>query len=113
MAPSDPILGVTEAYVADPNPKKVNLGVGVYYDDNGKIPLLECVKQAEAQRMKAAPPRGYLPIDGIAAYDRGVQELVFGKDSALIAEKRVVTLQALGGTGGLKKIGRASCRERV
>ena len=102
MAPGDPILGVTEAYVADSNPNKVNLGVGVYYDDNGRIPLLECVKRVEAERLKAAPPRGYLPIDGLAAYDRGVQELVFGKDSQLLAEKRAVTLQAIGGTGGLK-----------
>jgi aromatic-amino-acid transaminase len=97
MAPSDPILGVTEAYVADQNPKKVNLGVGVYYDDNGKIPLLECVRRAEEQRMKTSPHRGYLPIDGLAAYDGGVQELLFGakKDS-------IVTVQALGGTGGLR-----------
>ncbi len=97
MAPADPILGVTEAYVADPNPTKVNLGVGVYTDDNGKIPVLECVRKAEEQRMKAAPPRGYLPIDGLQAYDRAVQELVFGAPSA-----RIVTVQALGGTGGLK-----------
>jgi len=102
MAPSDPILGVTEQYVKDTNPKKVNLGVGVYYDDNGRVPVLECVKRAEAERLKAAPPFSYLPIDGLAAYDRAVQELVFGKDSRLIKEKRVVTVQALGGTGGLK-----------
>ena len=85
MAPSDPILGITEAFVADTSPKKVNLGVGVYYDDNGKIPLLDCVRHAESERLKAAPPRGYLPIDGLAAYDRAVQELVFGKDSNIIA----------------------------
>jgi len=102
MAPADPILGVTEAYVKDTNPKKVNLGVGVYYDDNGKVPVLECVKRAEAERIKTAPPFSYLPIDGLAAYDRAVQELLFGKDAALIREKRVVTIQALGGTGGLK-----------
>lgn len=102
LAPADPILGVTEAYVKDPNPKKVNLGVGVYYDDNGKVPVLECVKRAEAERVKAQPPFSYLPIDGLAAYDRAVQELVFGKDAELIREKRVVTIQALGGTGGLK-----------
>ncbi|TAK82337.1 MAG: aspartate/tyrosine/aromatic aminotransferase [Betaproteobacteria bacterium] len=97
MAPSDPILGVTEAYVADKNPKKVNLGVGVYYDDQGKIPLLECVRHAESERLKTAPHRGYLPIDGLAAYDKAVQALVFGKE-----DKRIVTVQALGGTGGLK-----------
>ena len=102
MAPSDPILGITEAYVADQNPKKVNLGVGVYYDDAGKVPLLECVRRAEAERLKAAPPRGYLPIDGLAAYDRAVPELVFGKGFGALQEKRVVTVQALGGTGGLK-----------
>ena len=97
MAPADPILGVTEAFVADPNPKKVNLGVGVYTDDNGKIPLLECVRRAEELRMRTSPHRGYLPIDGLAAYDLAVQKLVFGKDS-----KEIVTVQALGGTGGLK-----------
>jgi aromatic-amino-acid transaminase len=97
MAPADPILGVTEAFLADPNPKKVNLGVGVYTDDNGKIPLLECVRHAESERLKTAPPRGYLPIDGLPAYDKAVQELVFGSQ-----EKKIVTVQALGGTGGLK-----------
>src|SRR5437899_4275529 len=102
MAPSDPILGITEAFLADQNPKKVNLGVGVYTDDNGKVPLLECVRRAESERLKAAPPRNYLPIDGLAAYDRGVQELVFGKDFAAVAEKRIVTVQAIGGTSGLK-----------
>src|SRR5437016_1913010 len=97
MAPSDPILGITEAYAADQNPKKVNLGVGVYYDDAGKVPLLECVRRAESERLKAAPPRNYLPIDGLAAYDRAVQQLVFGSEN-----KNAVTVQALGGTGGLK-----------
>src|SRR5438105_418683 len=102
LAPADPILGITEAFVADTNPRKVNLGVGVYTDDAGKVPLLECVRRAEADRLKAAPPRNYLPIDGLAAYDRAVQELVFGGDASAIKEKRVVTVQALGGTGGLK-----------
>jgi aromatic-amino-acid transaminase len=97
MAPGDPILGVTEAYVADPNPRKVNLGVGVYYDDNGKVPLLECVRRAEAERSKSGSPWGYLPIDGLAAYDQGVQRLLFGE-----LKKNIVTVQALGGTGGLK-----------
>ena len=97
MAPADPILGVTEAFVADTSPKKVNLGVGVYTDDNGKIPLLECVRHAESERLKSAPARGYLPIDGLAAYDTAVQELVFGSQ-----KESLVTVQALGGTGGLK-----------
>jgi aromatic-amino-acid transaminase len=102
MAPADPILGVTEAFVADKNPRKVNLGVGVYYDDDGKVPLLECVKRAESELLKAMPPHSYLPIDGLQAYDRAVQELVFDPGSNVITEKRVVTVQAIGGTGGLK-----------
>ena len=102
MAPRDPILGVTEAFNADQNPEKINLGVGVYYDDNGKVPLLECVKKAETGLMEKAAPRTYLPIDGLAAYDKAVQELVFGAGSAVIAEKRAITVQALGGTGALK-----------
>lgn len=102
MAPRDPILGVTDAFNADTNPKKVNLGVGVYYDDNGKVPLLECVQRAEAMLLATVTPRTYLPIDGLAAYDKAVQELVFGADSKVIAEKRVITAQAIGGTGALK-----------
>ncbi|MGE5651772.1 MAG: amino acid aminotransferase [Bacillota bacterium] len=102
MAPRDPILGITEAYNADKNANKVNLGVGVYYDDNGKVPLLECVKKAEAQLMEKAAPRTYLPIEGLAAYDKAVQELVFGADSPIIQEKRAITVQAIGGTGALK-----------
>ncbi|MCG2583156.1 amino acid aminotransferase [Massilia sp. TS11] len=102
MAPRDPILGITEAFNADTNPAKTNLGVGVYYDDNGKLPLLSCVEQAEAQLASQKAPRGYLPIDGLAQYDKAVQELVFGADSAVVKEGRAVTVQALGGTGALK-----------
>ena len=102
MAPRDPILGLNEQFNADPTPAKVNLGVGVYTDENGKLPLLACVKAAEAQLVEAARARGYLPIDGIAAYDKAVQHLVFGEDSPLLAAGRVATIQALGGTGGLK-----------
>lgn len=102
MAPRDPILGLNEQFNADPNPAKVNLGVGVYTDENGKLPLLACVKAAEAQMAEAASARGYLPIDGIAAYDKAVQGLVFGEGSPLVAAGRVATVQALGGTGGLK-----------
>ena len=102
MAPKDPILGVTETYNSDPNPQKVNLGVGIYYDDNGKVPVLECVRRAERQLVETAAPRAYLPIDGLPAYDAAVQSLVFGADCSAIQEKRIVTVQALGGTGGLK-----------
>jgi len=102
MAPRDPILGLNEQFNADPNPAKVNLGVGVYYDDNGKLPLLKCVQQAEKQMMETLTPRGYLPIDGIAAYDKAVQGLVFGADSQAVKEGRIATVQGIGGTGGLK-----------
>jgi aromatic-amino-acid transaminase len=102
MAPRDPILGVTEAFNADPRPNKVNLGVGVYCDENGKVPLLECVRRAERLITEKAAPHAYLPIDGIAAYDRAVQRLLFGAESAVAASGRVATVQALGGTGALK-----------
>lgn len=102
MAPRDPILGLNEQFNADANPSKVNLGVGVYYDDAGKLPLLKCVQAAEAQLMGTPKPRGYLPIDGIAAYDGAVKGLVFGADSDVVRSGRVATVQALGGTGGLK-----------
>ena len=102
MAPRDPILGLNEHFAADSNPKKVNLGVGVYYDDNGKLPLLACVQKAEQAMMEKPSARGYLPIDGIAAYDSAVQALVFGAQSPSVQAKRVATVQCLGGTGGLK-----------
>lgn len=102
MAPRDPILGITEAFRADTNPNKTNLGVGIYYDDNGKVPLLKCVQEAEKLMAAEASPHTYLPIDGIAAYDSAVQKLVFGEDSSAVKEKRISTVQALGGTGALK-----------
>jgi aromatic-amino-acid transaminase len=102
MAPRDPILGLNESFNADTRTTKVNLGVGVYFDDNGKIPLLAAVKAAEDARVKAALPRGYQPIEGAPAYNQAVQNLLFGKDSALLANNQVITAQALGGTGALK-----------
>lgn len=102
LAPRDPILGLTEQYNADTRTEKVNLGVGVYYDDQGRIPLLKAVQQAEAQRAQAAAPRGYLPIEGLAAYNKGAQTLLLGKDSGIIADGRALTVQTIGGTGALK-----------
>lgn len=102
LAPRDPILGVSEAFAADKNPRKVNLGVGVYLDDAGKIPVLDCVKRAEHAMAEKSAPRGYLPIDGIPAYDRAAQQLLFGADSEVVGSGRAITVQALGGTGGLK-----------
>jgi aromatic-amino-acid transaminase len=102
MAPRDPILGLNEQFNADTNPAKVNLGVGVYFDDNGKLPLLQCVQMAEKTMMDKPTARGYLPIDGIAAYDAAVKSLVFGADSEPVKSGRVATVQGIGGTGGLK-----------
>ncbi|MCK9214996.1 MAG: aspartate/tyrosine/aromatic aminotransferase [Rhodoferax sp.] len=102
MAPRDPILGLNEQFNADTNPAKVNLGVGVYFDDQGKLPLLGCVLAAEKAMLDAPKPHAYLPIDGIAAYDAAVKALVFGADSEPVTAGRVATIQALGGTGGLK-----------
>lgn len=102
LAPRDPILGLNEAFNADARPGKVNLGVGVYFTDEGKIPLLRAVQAAEKTMMEKSAPRGYLPIEGINAYNQGVQNLLFGKDSALLSNGRVVTAQAVGGTGALK-----------
>ncbi len=102
MAPRDPILGLNEQYNADPNPNKVNLGVGVYFDDSGKLPLLQCVQAFEKTMMDKPTARGYLPIDGIAAYDAAVKNLVFGAESEPVKSGRIATVQGLGGTGGLK-----------
>ncbi|MGE8482662.1 MAG: amino acid aminotransferase [Pseudomonas sp.] len=102
MAPRDPILGLNEAFNADTRTTKVNLGVGVYCDEQGRIPLLRAVVEAETIRAAQHVSRGYLPIDGIAAYDQAVQKLLFGNDSPLIAAGRVITTQAVGGTGALK-----------
>jgi aromatic-amino-acid transaminase len=102
LAPRDPILGLNEQFAADTRADKVNLGVGVYVGEDGQLPVLRCVAEAEKQLLASPKPKGYLPIDGIAAYDRAVQALVFGADSALVTAARVATVQALGGTGGLK-----------
>jgi aromatic-amino-acid transaminase len=102
MAPRDPILGLNEQFNADPNPAKVNLGVGVYFNDEGKLPVLRCVAEAERQLLESPKAKNYLPIDGIAAYDKAVQGLVFGADSEAVTAGRIATVQALGGTGGLK-----------
>lgn len=102
LAPRDPILGLNEQFNADARSDKVNLGVGVYTDENGKLPLLACVKAAE-ERLAAQPaPRGYLPIDGLAGYVQAAQRQVFGDEAAVLSQARVASLQALGGTGALK-----------
>jgi aromatic-amino-acid transaminase len=102
MAPRDPILGLTEAFLGDARPHKVNLGVGVYQDEHGRVPLLRAVREAEKAVLEAASPRGYQPIDGPAAYNQAVQKLLFGKEAPILGEGCLVSLQCLGGTGALK-----------
>ncbi|MFO7178885.1 MAG: amino acid aminotransferase [Pseudomonadota bacterium] len=102
LAPPDPILGLTEAFLADKNPNKVNLGVGVYQDATGKIPVLRVVREAERLWYEKEDSKSYLPIDGLAAYREQVQKLLFGADAEAVTSGRVVTAQALGGTGALK-----------
>src|SRR3989475_7088791 len=99
-APRDAILGLTETYVADPNPKKVTLGVGVYYDDQGKVPLLECVRRADEALTAAGIARPYLAMDGFPEFVRAVQTLLFGADHPAVAQGRVTTVQAVRGTRG-------------
>ncbi len=102
LLPSDPILGLTDAYLEDTRSPKVNLGVGVYYDAQGKMQLLESVAKAEEALLKARRARSYIPIDGMAAYDAETQKLLFGAESGLVAAGRIVTAQTLGGTGALR-----------
>ncbi len=102
LAPPDPILGVTDAFNADTNPKKVNLGVGVYQDGQGRIPVLRSVRDAEKRWLEAENSKAYLPIDGLPAYRTGVQNLVFGADHPVVKGGQAVTAQVLGGTGGLR-----------
>jgi aromatic-amino-acid transaminase len=102
LAPKDPIFGLTEAYTADQRAGKVNLGVGVYYTDEGKVPLLRAVLEAEKEVVAKQSPRAYVPIEGPNPYNSAVQNLLFGADSPLIKEGRVVTAECLGGTGALR-----------
>ena len=102
QAPDDPILGLNEAFKSDPRDKKVNLSIGVYSTEDGKVPLLRVVAEAEKRILEAGEPHTYLPISGIPAFNAGVQKLIFGADSPIIKEKHAVTVQSLGGTGALK-----------
>ncbi|GAB1109213.1 MULTISPECIES: amino acid aminotransferase [Shewanella] len=101
-APADPILGLTEAFKADPRTDKVNLGVGIYKDEAGQTPVLKSVKLAEAKLLEEEKTKSYLGIEGVALYNQAVQQLLFGKDNVIIADGRAVTAQAPGGTGSLR-----------
>lgn len=98
----DPILGVTEAFRQDPSPEKVNLGVGIYQDNSGRIPILESVKRAAERWLTTEDSKAYLPIEGVSTYNSATQELLFGTSSQAILEKRAATVQTVGGSGGLK-----------
>jgi aromatic-amino-acid transaminase len=105
MAPADPILGLTEAFKADENSEKINLGVGVYKDEAGVTPVMSCVKKAEAVLLEVETSKGYLPMSGSASYTSAVQELLFGSGSEIITTKRAATAQTPGGTGALRMAG--------
>nr|WP_315486946.1 amino acid aminotransferase [uncultured Undibacterium sp.] len=98
----DPILSLNEAFGKDPRPNKINLSIGIYFDDNGKIPMLPSVRAAELKVVAAAGARPYLPMEGAANFRTAVQHLLFGADRPAVKEGRVVTLQTVGSSGGLK-----------
>ncbi len=103
QAPDDPILGLNEEFKSDPRKEKVNLSIGVYCTEEGKVPLLKVVELTEKKMVEKGEPHTYLPISGIPAFNKGVQKLLFGNDSEIIKEGRAVTVQTLGGTGALKE----------
>jgi len=100
--PGDPILTLVETFHADTRTEKVNLGIGLYYDEAGRIPLLSSVQKAEAARAAAPSPRPYLPMEGAANYRSAVQKLLFGADHPAVQQQRIATIQTIGGSGALK-----------
>ncbi len=102
MAPADPIISASEAFVADTNANKVNLSIGIYCNDSGKVPILDCIKHAEQKFVAAGKPKSYLPMEGLGSFNRAAQHMLFGSEHRAVREQRVVTAQTLGGSGGLK-----------
>ncbi len=102
MAPPDPILGLTEAFLKDSNPEKINLGVGVYKDNSNKTPIFNTVKKAEKILLEKEQTKSYLPISGSPEFCEQVQNLVLGKDNPCVLDKRVATVQTVGGTSALR-----------
>ncbi|HEJ9079221.1 TPA: aspartate/tyrosine/aromatic aminotransferase [Serratia marcescens] len=101
-APADPILGLTDIFRADAHPNKINLGIGVYKDETGKTPVLTSVKKAEQYLLENETTKNYLGIEGIPAFASCTQELLFGKESPIVTNRRARTAQTPGGTGGLR-----------
>ena len=98
----DPILSLNDAFQKDPRSDKVNLSIGIYFDDAGRIPVLDCVRQAEAQMLAEGGTKSYLPIEGAAAMRSAVQALLFGAGHEAVGSRRIATLQTIGSSGGLK-----------
>lgn len=99
--PDDPILGLNVLYKQDTRDTKVNLGVGVFLDEEGQLPLMDAVGQAEARLVKRGAPHNYIPMSGLPAYCQSLQALVFGADNEAVLSGRIATIQSLGGTGAL------------
>ncbi|WP_107879627.1 amino acid aminotransferase [Neisseria animaloris] len=100
--PGDPILSLVETFNNDPRAHKVNLGIGIYFDENGKLPVLGSVRKAEVKRSATALPRPYLPMEGLDTFRHAVQNLLFGATNPALQENRIATIQTLGGSGALK-----------
>lgn len=100
--PGDPIFAIVDAFQKDPRPGKVNVSIGLYYDGEGKIPVLSSVRKAEMLRANNTDPRVYQPIEGPANYRAAIQSLVFGANHEAVASKRIATIQSIGGSGALK-----------
>nr|WP_299039843.1 amino acid aminotransferase [uncultured Psychrobacter sp.] len=98
----DPILGLVEKFLTDENPNKVNLGIGIYYDENGMMPVLECVKTAEKRIADSISARPYLPMAGLPGHRKGCQDLLFGKEAQVLKDGLVATIATIGGSGALK-----------
>src|SRR5262249_24495191 len=105
VGPPDPILGITDAFNKDTNPRKINLSVGIYQDDQGKTPVLATVKEAERRILASETNKNYKPINGAADYNGLVQELLFGAGNDILASKRAATAHTPGGTGALRVAG--------
>ncbi|WP_413479447.1 amino acid aminotransferase [Vibrio hibernica] len=110
-APADPILGLTEEFKSDSRVTKINLGVGIYKNEEGQTPVLATVKKAEAALLESEKTKSYLTIEGTAEYGAAVQKLLFGSESKIVTEKRAKTAQAPGGTGALRVAGEFIKRE--
>ncbi len=112
LAPPDAIFGLSEAFKKDPNPDKINLGAGVYKDEEGRTPVLASVKEAEARILKRESSKVYLPIDGAPEYGEAVQDLILGRENPAVENRRAVTAHGPGGTGALRVAGELLKRVR-